>query len=191
MSSLLCVGFVTGSDAAHDVDGARYTVGVTSLGEPHAQHRILGRCFYLKPLTPPCSARMSICQYLRTMLLHRKSGRCPVTDREGIRATVHQAARFETELQPSRDTLLNTSYKPTAWRARDRARRGASLGSRQTRGTTSHSEVPKDIGIALRFWARTSAPRTRQRDQVSSTGTDANRWSQYVPGRDPYQVSLL
>lgn len=75
MSSVLCDGFVTGSDAAHDVDGAWYTVGVTCFGEPHAQHRIVGRCFYRRPLTMPCMARLSIDTYLTTMLLHQESGR--------------------------------------------------------------------------------------------------------------------
>jgi hypothetical protein len=75
MSSLLCVGFVTGSGAAHDVDGARYTVGVTSFGEPYAQHRMVGRRFYLKTLMRSCVGWLSIGTYLETMLQHQEAGR--------------------------------------------------------------------------------------------------------------------
>ena len=56
-------------------------------------------------------------------------------------------------------------------------------GSAQAPG---RDEAPELLSVSacgvLRCCARTSAPRTSWRDHVWSTGTDANRWSQYVPG---------
>jgi len=79
--------------------------------------------------------------------------------------------------------FCTSSYMPTARRARDQGRRGAPLGGRPTRGRNQPSQGTQGYrhSTALRFSAQTSVPRTRPRDQVSSTSTDG--------GENPYGVN--
>ena len=97
---MLRVGFVTGSDREHDVDGV------------------------CPPSASPISWR-ALCSTPegRETDLHQPSGPGPGFAAEGHRSGVHQPARLETQPCPSEDVLPNSCVRP----ARGQPRRTSSM----------------------------------------------------------------